>query len=395
MPTQPSTADVVVVGARAAGAATAMLLARAGLEVVLLDRDRPGTDTLSTHALMRGAVVQLNRWGLLERIVDAGTPAIRETTFHYSEADVTVPIKPGSGVDALYAPRRTVLDPMLAAAAAEAGATVRYGARVVGLRTYRGRVVGVEVRDRRSGAGSIPARLVVGADGRRSTIARLVGAPRTYRASHTSAFTYGYVRGLADRGYEWAYRPGAAAGYIPTNDELTCVFAGGLPEQIGRGGAAVLRSALAAASPEMADRLCSARVVSPVRTFTGQPGHLRRPWGPGWALVGDAGSWKDPISAHGLTDALRDAEQLSRAAVRALADERDAEEAYQEYELVRDRLTLPILRDSDEIAAMEWDDVRIVELLRSLNAAMNEELLTIAGFDEAAGSEPLVELGLL
>lgn len=144
----------------------------------------------------------------------------------------------------------------------------------------------------------------------------------------------------------------------------------------------MLRSVVARASADMGGRLREAVLASPVRTFTGQPGHLRRPWGAGWALVGDAGSWKDPISAHGLTDALRDAELLARAAVRALG-EPGGEDAYCEYEATRDRLTVPILRDSDEIAAMGWDDERIVELLRSLNAAMNEELVTIEGFEAA------------
>ena len=109
--------DVVVVGARAAGAATAMLLARAGLSVVVIERERPGADTLSTHALMRGAVVQLHRWGLLGELVAAGTPGITQSTFHYATESITVPIKPGAGVDALYAPRRTVLDPILVRAA--------------------------------------------------------------------------------------------------------------------------------------------------------------------------------------------------------------------------------------------------------------------------------------
>lgn len=379
----PARCDVVVVGARAAGAATAMLLARAGLSVVVLDRDRPGADTLSTHALMRGGVVQLARWGLLDRVMAAGTPPIRETAFHYTSGEVAVPIKAAAGVDALYAPRRTVLDPILVDAAAEAGATVRYGASVVGMRSDRGRVVGAEVRDRLGGVEFVAARVVVGADGRRSTVARLVGAPVTHGAAHTSSFTYGYFRGLATRGYEWAYRPGATAGFIPTNDGLTCVFAGARPSLVGRGGASVLRSVVSQASAGMGERLRESVLASPVRTFTGQPGHLRRPWGPGWALVGDAGSWKDPISAHGLTDALRDAELLARAAVRALG-EPGGEGAYCEYEATRDRLTVPILRDSDEIAAMEWDDDRIVELLRSLNVAMNEELATIEGFDEAS-----------
>src|SRR4051794_33853406 len=122
--------DVIVVGARAAGAATALLLARAGLRVLVVDRSRYGADTLSTHALLRGGVVQLHRWGLLERVVAAGTPPIRSTSFDYGTEHVTLAVKPAHGVDALYAPRRTVLDPILVDAAHEAGARVRYGVTV-------------------------------------------------------------------------------------------------------------------------------------------------------------------------------------------------------------------------------------------------------------------------
>ena len=119
--------DVVVVGARAAGAATAMLLARAGLDVVVVDRGREGSDTLSTHALTRGAVIQLNRWGLLDSIRAAGTPAVRRSTVHLVSGDTVIDIPPGDGIDALYAPRRTVLDPLLVDAARTAGATVHFG----------------------------------------------------------------------------------------------------------------------------------------------------------------------------------------------------------------------------------------------------------------------------
>jgi 2-polyprenyl-6-methoxyphenol hydroxylase-like FAD-dependent oxidoreductase len=107
----PTHWDAVVVGGRAAGAATAMLLARRGLRVVIVERGRYGADTLSTHALMRGGVLQLSRWGLLDDVVAAGTPAVRRATFAYADERVTIPIKPSPGVDALYAPRRTVLDP--------------------------------------------------------------------------------------------------------------------------------------------------------------------------------------------------------------------------------------------------------------------------------------------
>src|SRR5215467_3362681 len=119
--------DVVIVGARCAGAATALVLARSGAKVLVVDRQAYGSDTMSTHALMRCAVIQLNRWGLIPRVVAAGTPAIRSTTFHYRDEAIRVDIKPGHGVDCLFAPRRTVLDPLLVEAAREAGADVRYG----------------------------------------------------------------------------------------------------------------------------------------------------------------------------------------------------------------------------------------------------------------------------
>lgn len=375
---------MVLVGARAAGAATAMLLARAGMSVLVLERDRPGTDTLSTHALMRCGVSQLARWGLLDAVIRAGTPPITTATFRYAHDDVTIPIKPAGGVAALYAPRRTVLDPILVDSAKKAGAQVRFKVAATGLLWDHGRVIGVRTvtrssRGRRSNSSRsgdceahVYADLVIGADGRNSLVARLVEAPTTHRAEHTSAFCYAYYAGLAGGGYEWAYRPGAAAGLIPTNSDLTCVFAGGTPGRIGRGGAAALTGVLRAASPEMAERLARARRCGPVRTFTGQPGYLRRPHGPGWALVGDAGSWKDPISAHGLTDALRDAELLAGAII----DRRGAA-GLADYEALRNRLSLPIMRASDEIAAMGWDEARIQALLAELNLAMNAELLAM------------------
>ena len=377
-------ADVVVVGGRAAGAAAALLLARAGLSVVVVERDVRGADTLSTHALMRGGVCQLQRWGLLDKVVAAGTPAIRETTFDYPHETVRVTVKPGAGVDALYAPRRTVLDPILTDAAAGAGAAFRHRTAVVGLDRRAGRVVGVHAVERGTGrALRIRARLVIGADGRRSKVAELVGAPTTHRAIHTSAFTYGYFAGLATTGYHWAYGDGTA-GVIPTNDGLACVFAGHRPDRVGRGGEHALRRLVATASPELGERLAAAATASVVRTFTGQPGYLRRPWGPGWALVGDAASWKDPISAHGLTDALRDAELLARAVSDDLTGKLPADLAYRRYEQVRNRLTAPILRDADEIAAMGWDGHQIGVLLRRLNQAMSDELAVIAELDDPA-----------
>ena len=380
--------DVVVVGARPAGAATAMLLARAGLRVAVVDRSRYGADTLSTHALMRGAVLQLHRWGLLDGVVAAGTPPIRSTTFRYAEARVDVAIKPGNGVDALYAPRRTVLDPLLADAAAEAGADVRFGITVRDVvHDDRGRVCGVVGTDRLVRRVRLDAAVVVGADGARSTIARRVRARVERRGSGASGVVYGYWSDVDVHGYEWVFRPGACAGVIPTNDGQACVFAASTPRRIGRGGIDVLRRVLGDGSPETAAMVDAGRAPSGVRTFRGLPGVLRHPHGPGWALVGDAGYWKDPLTAHGLTDALRDAELLAHALLDAAGGHRAEEDALADYHARRNELSLALFEATDTIAAQRWRDDEIEPLLRRVSAAMADEVGALLALPTAAAAQ--------
>ena len=311
--------DVAIVGARVAGAATALLLARAGLKVVVLDRTTYGNDTLSTHALMRAGVMQLSRWGLLDDVIASGTPAVRRTTFFVGPDPLVISIKPAYGVDALYAPRRTVLDPMLVDAAAAAGADVRFGVTVAGLqRGDDGRVTGLVGPRRRR---PMPSTSAPAWWSEPTAPARTwpsgSGAETQRHGRSAGAVAYGYWEGLDLDGYEWYFRPGVTAGAIPTNDGLTCVFVGTTPSASAprlvpqpKSGFASL---LAEGAPELVDRMSGTRAPSQLRRFPGRPGHVRQSWGPGWALVGDAGYWKDPLSAHGLTDALRDAELLARA----------------------------------------------------------------------------------
>lgn len=367
--------DVIVVGARAAGAATALLLARAGLRVLVVDRSRYGTDTLSTHALLRGAVVQLHRWGLLDRVVAAGTPAVRSTTFDYGTERITLGVKPSHGVDALYAPRRTVLDPILVDAAREAGARVRYGITVDDVvRDPTGRVCGIRGRDAAGDPVEHRARWVVGADGLRSAVAEAVDAPVERLGRGASAFVYGYWADLETSGYEWVFRPGACAGLIPTNDGQVCVFAGSTSARVGRGGRAVLEEIVAEASVDVAARLRSSTAPSGLHTFRGRPGYLRRSHGPGWALVGDAGYWKDPISAHGLTDAFRDAELLAWALLDAQADPAGEAGALRTYQARRDELSSALFDVTDVIATHTWTSAEIPGILLRLSAAAADEV---------------------
>jgi 2-polyprenyl-6-methoxyphenol hydroxylase-like FAD-dependent oxidoreductase len=217
--------DVLVVGARCAGAATAMLMARSGLRVLVIDRGRYASDTTSTHALMRGGVMQLHRWGLLPRIVAAGTPAVRSTEFHYGEDVVQVEIRPQHGVEALVAPRRTLLDSTLVDAARAAGAEVRHGCTLAALlRRTDGRVCGAAILDGDGQTVEVMADLVVGADGIGSTVARLAGARVLWEGRHATAVVYGHCRGLRAAAYSWYYRKQIGAGVIPTNGGAHCVF---------------------------------------------------------------------------------------------------------------------------------------------------------------------------
>lgn len=371
--------DVVVVGARVAGAATALLLARAGLRVALVERASYGSDTVSTHGLMRPGVLQLSRWGLLERVVAAGTPPVRRTDFHYAGSEpVQVSIKPSPGVDALYAPRRTVLDPILVDAAAEAGAHVLHGVTVTGLlRDDDGRVCGVRAVGSQ-GAVDLRGTLTVGADGIRSTVAREAGAPVVRQGVVASAMLYRYVAGQVGNVYEWGYAASSAAGLIPTNDGLTCVFVGTTPARmhaLRRAGVESAFATLAAtAGPVFAERLAAAVPVGRVRGWAGLPGYVRRSYGPGWVLVGDAAYFRDPITAHGMTDALRDAELLADQIVEFLSGGLPEALAMGRYQATRDRLSRRLLEATEEVAGYAWDTERVQALLRQVSSAMSDEV---------------------
>ncbi len=380
-PSRTASYDVAIVGGRAAGAATALRLARHGLRAVVLERGTPGSDALSTHALMRGGVMQLHRWELLDTIVAAGTPAVRRTTFTYGDDRIEVSIKPSHGVDALYAPRRTLLDPTLSCAASEAGADIRYGTTVTNLIWRRGHVVGVGVRNADGRLEQIGTELVVGADGIHSSVAKLVGARLRRRGTHATAVTYGYWSDLDTTGYEWVFRPDACSGVIPTNGGQACVFASARPARIGRGGIDVIRQIVTEGDPELADRLGRARPPLGTRTWGGHPGYIRQSYGPGWALVGDAGYFKDPISAHGLTDALRDADLLARAVIAGRGQDALTTLALADYQHTRDRLSIALFDTVDRIASNDWDDSEISDLLRQLSSSMADEVETLAALD--------------
>ena len=387
----PDGYDAVVVGGRLGGAATAMLLARRGARVLVLDRARRGTDTLSTHAFMRAGVHQLARWGLLDRLVAAGTPTVTEVRFHHPDGSITVPVKPGPGHAGLHAPRRQLLDAVLADAAEEAGAELRFGARVDGLlRADDGRVTGVHWHDADGAEHTTSARIVIGADGTRSMVAREVEAPMLVEATHASGVVYSYFTGLEVTAYEWGFAAPGGSGLIPTNDGAVLAFVTAPDDEYRDRFGGDLESGfweqLAAVTPELAERLRPARRAERFHGFAGLRGYLRRAHGPGWALVGDAGYFKDPISAHGMTDALVGAELLANA-VSAMLAGADEEQALAAYERRRDELAADLFALTDEVAAYGHTPDHYRELLLGVAQSMQAENDEIAGWEAASSDE--------
>ena len=371
--------DAVIVGARCAGAATALLLARRGLRVLAIDRGRYGSDTVSTHALMRAGVVQLHRWGVLEGIKAAGTPLIRSTSFHYGDEVVAVPIKPQQDIEGLYAPRRTVIDRVLVDAAQAAGAEMQFETHLVDLiRAADGRVAGVRLKDGHDRERQVSADLVIGADGVHSTVARLVGSECYRTGRHATGVMFSYWSGPAFDGYHWYYNPGVSAGAIPTNDGLTCIFAS-VPQQrfhdtMRQGTDEGYRQILRECSPDLIAIVEQSSRVEKYRGFPGEKGFFRQSFGPGWALVGDAGYFKDPLTAHGITDALIDAELLAQAATAG------TEAAFDGYQTARDRLAVGHFEVTDAVASFEWDLPKAQTLHRALSDEMKKESREVASF---------------
>ncbi|WP_083441232.1 NAD(P)/FAD-dependent oxidoreductase [Nitriliruptor alkaliphilus] len=385
--------DAIVVGARVAGASTAMLLARSGLRVLVVDRDRYGSDTLSTHALMRGGVLQLSRWGLLDELVAAGTPPVHRTVLRYGTTEETVEVQPGPHVPALFAPRRTVLDRLLVDAAVRAGAEVRFRTCLTDLlRDDDGRVVGIEARGEDGERWTATAPVTIGADGIRSLVARQVGAGTYAAGVHASAMVVGHWSGVDVDGYHVRYGPGAAAGLIPTNDGRACCWvatpAAGFTDQ-RREPALGMTGVLGVLAPDWADALDAGVRHGPIRGFAGVPGYLRQPWGRGWALVGDAGFFKDPLTTHGMTDALRDAELLARAVVGAAGSARALDAALAGYHDTRDRFAGELLRLSDAIAAYDWEPGELRGMFLDVSAAVRPELTHLLGLDAPTEADVL------
>ena len=333
--------DAIVVGARCAGSPVAMLLARSGASVLLVDRDEFPSDTISTHLIHPPGVAHLGRWGLLDRLVATGCPPIEKYTFDLGPFSLSGQPEPVDGHAVAYAPRRTILDKLLLDSAAEAGAEVREGFAITELLWDDGVVSGVRGHSRSGAPVEARARVVVGADGRYSTVVKAV-QPRQYndRAPIQSSY-YTYWQDLPVDGFSICSRPPRGWGAIPTHDGLTLLVIGWPIAEFEANKRDVEAAYLKSLDlvPEFADRVRRATRQAPYRGAA-VPGYFRQPFGSGWALVGDAGYNKDPITAFGITDAFRDAELCAAALIEWLQGRRGFDESLTAYHRQRDAHTL-------------------------------------------------------
>lgn len=359
--------DAIVVGARCAGSPAAMLLARKGRDVLVVDRATFPSDTISTHLIHPPGVAALRRWGLLDPLVATGCPPI--DTYAFDFGPITIAGAPGTDDEPVaYAPRRTVLDKLLVDAAAEAGAEVREGFTVVNIVFEDGRVTGVRGRSKGGQTVTEHAQVVIGADGIHSLVAQAVGPEQYNEKPPLNASYYAYWSGLPMNGRFEAYiRPNRGFAAWPTNDGLTLVICGWPFAEFDANKKDVEGNYLKVFElvPAFADRIRAAKREAPY-VGTGVPNFFRKPFGPGWALVGDAGYNKDFITAQGIQDAFRDAELCATALDESFSGARSFDVAMGEYQSTRDEHVSPMYEFTAQLATLQPPPPELQQVLAAV-----------------------------
>jgi 2-polyprenyl-6-methoxyphenol hydroxylase-like FAD-dependent oxidoreductase len=383
--------DAIVVGARCAGSPTAMLLARLGHRVLLVDRAVFPSDTLSVHYIHQPGIAKLERWGLLGKVAASNCPPVRQLTFDAGSVVLRGSPAPADGVADGFAPRRTILDKILVDAAVEAGAELREHFTVEGLVTDGGRVTGIRGRDH-SGAKAVTERaaIVIGADGVRSLVARAADAPAYHERPSLTCAYYAYWKGVPVEGAELHSRQDRMIVAGPTNDEQTLIIVYWPHRDFHRVRADIEGNFARALDlvPDLAERARRGERTERFRGTSDLPNFLRKPYGPGWALVGDAGYHKDPITALGISDAFRDADLLARAVDEGLAGHRPMDDALAEYQRRRDEAALPLYELTCQNAALQPPPAEMQGLLAALKDNPAE---TSRFFGAMTGAVPIAE----
>lgn len=336
--TSAESADVVIVGARCAGSATAVTAARAGRKVVVLDAAAFPSDTLSTHLLWPAGVAELRRLGALEAVEQLGAPRLTRAYAEGAGYGIGSSFPTIDGIDYALCVRRTGLDDALVRTAIAAGAEIRQRCRVIAVLWDGDRCAGVRYTDRTGTVAEIRARVVVGADGRRSTVARAVGADQpflTVPSGRDCYFAYWRDNGEhpRDTAAQWRHGPDLGTAF-PCDDNLilSLVQPPAAPGRSGPGAAERRYTEALQRIPALSSRLAGCERVGRVRAATGIASYFRRSAGPGWALPGDAGHFKDPVTAQGIRDALHYGRLLGETIAACLDDPAALDRALREWE---------------------------------------------------------------
>jgi flavin-dependent dehydrogenase len=375
--------DAIVVGARCAGSPTAMLLARKGYSVLLVDKATFPSDTMSTHLVHPPGVAALERWGLLKDLVATGCPPVEHYSFDFGPVSVAGSPQPIDGVARAYGPRRTILDKLLVDAAAEAGAEVREAFTVEEITSEDGTVTGIRGHARGVDTITEKAKVVIGADGKHSLLAKAV-KPESYNERPSQlAMYYAYWSDLPVSGFETTIRADHRRGWasLPTHDGLTCMPFGWPVEEFQANRKDIEANFFAALdlAPEFAERIRGAKRESKFIGSAELPGYFRKPFGPGWVLVGDAGYHKNPITAMGINDAFRDAELVAGALDDAFSDRRSFDEGMSDYQRTRDQVAMPVYEFTCDFATMEPPPAEMQQLIGAMqgNQAAQDAFISV------------------
>jgi flavin-dependent dehydrogenase len=369
--------DAIVVGARCAGSPTAMLLARKGYRVLLLDKATFPSDTMSTHHVHPPGVAALDRWGLLERLEATGCPPVERYSFDFGPLTISGSPQPIDGIARGYCSRRTVLDKLLVDAAVEAGAELREGFTVDEVLASDGTATGIRGHEKGGADVSERAKVVIGADGKHSLVAKAV-KPEQYneRRSHLAMY-YAYWSGLSSDGFDTFIRAESRRGWaaIPTHDDLTVVPFGWPVEEFKANRSDIEGNFFASMdnAPEFAERVRAAKRESKFVGSAELPGYFRKPFGPGWALLGDAAYHKNPITAMGINDAFRDAELVAGALDGAFTGRCSFEEGMTDYQQTRDREAGPVYEFTDDFAQLQPPPPELQQLIGAMHG--NQEAM--------------------
>lgn len=323
--------DAIVVGARCAGSATAMLLSRRGHRVLLLDKDTfPSDMPMSTHFIHQRGVAHLARWGLKDQLVATGTAPVSHGRIDLGAVTLSAAPPAVDGETTAFAPRRTLLDDLLVRAAVDSGAELRSNCRVRELADEDGRIVGVKAESASGKSFVEHARIVIGADGPASRVAARAGAKEYNGQPVLQGTAWGYWQDCPLDAMEIHIGEYEGVYAFPTSDGATLVgvnWAAARFRAVRGDLEAGYFDVLRRLAPPLAEQLADARPAEQPLRVGATRNFLREGCGPGWALVGDAHYKKDPCTAQGITDAFADAEDLAPAIDEGLSGRRDLDDA--------------------------------------------------------------------